>query len=146
MFLLFYLLARLPLRALHAIGAVLGWCVFAVSLSYRRRLKDHALLAGCTTAQWRAAVGHAGRMVAELPRLWMGSPVYIEQLAAPASATVPAVYGDPNGFVVRRTPVEVAVLNERYADTGHIGFRVSLRIDSKIADSAALRKFIQAAS
>jgi len=78
MFLLFRLLARLPLRALHAIGAVLGWCVFAVSLSYRRRLKEHALLAGCTPVQWRSAVGHAGRMVAELPRLWMGSPVHIE--------------------------------------------------------------------
>jgi hypothetical protein len=83
-------------------------------------------------------------LAAGAPATLLGSPVYIEQLAAPATGTVPAVYGDPNGFVVRRTPVEVAVLNERFADTGHIGFRVSLRIDSKIADSAALRKFIQA--
>ena len=80
------------------------------------------------------------------PATLLGSPVYIEQLAAPAASTVPAVYGDPNAFVIRRTPVDVAVLNERFADTGHIGFRVSLRIDSKIADSAGLRKFIQAAS
>ena len=78
MFPLFRLLARLHLRVLHALGAVLGWGVFAVSPSYRRRLLDHALLAGCTSAQWRSAVGHAGRMVAELPRLWMGSPVHIE--------------------------------------------------------------------
>jgi len=83
-------------------------------------------------------------LAAGTPATLLGSPVYIEQLDAPAAGKVVAVYGDANGFAVRRTPVEVAVLNERFADTGHIGFRVSLRIDSKIADSAALRKFIQA--
>lgn len=80
------------------------------------------------------------------PATLLGSPVYIEQLATPAASAVPAVYGDPNGFVVRRTPVEIKVLNETYGETGHVGFRVSMRIDSKIADSASLRKLVQAAS
>jgi len=80
------------------------------------------------------------------PATLLGSPVYIEQLATPAANAVPCVYGDPNGFVVRRTPVEIKVLNETFADTGHVGFRVSMRIDSKIADSAALRKLVQAAA
>lgn len=83
-------------------------------------------------------------LAAGAPGTLLGSPVYIEQLAAPASTTVPAVYGDPNGFVIRRTPVEVTVLNERYADTGHVGFRVSLRLDSAIADASAFRAFKQA--
>ena len=80
------------------------------------------------------------------PATLLGSPVYIEQLATPAASAVPCVYGDPNGFVVRRTPVEIKVLNDTYAATGHVGFRVSMRIDSKIADSASLRKLVQAAS
>jgi len=80
------------------------------------------------------------------PATLLGSPVYIEQLDAPAATKVVAVYGDPNGFVVRRTPVQVTVLNERFADTGHVGFKVSIRMDAKIADSSALRSLKQAAS
>ena len=63
----------LPLWLLHALGAVLGWVAFLASPIYRRRLIDHAALAGYSFAQVRAAVGHAGRMVAELPRLWLGA-------------------------------------------------------------------------
>ncbi len=56
---------------LHALGALLGWAAFALSSSYRRRLRANALLGGASAAQWRASVGHAGRMVGELPRLWL---------------------------------------------------------------------------
>lgn len=80
------------------------------------------------------------------PATLLGSPVFIEQLDAPAAAKVVAVYGDPASFAIRRTPVGITVLNERYADTGHIGYKVELRIDSKIADSAGLRSLKQAAS
>jgi KDO2-lipid IV(A) lauroyltransferase len=38
--------------------------------------------AGYGQRQWRAAVGHAGRMALELPRLWLGRPVPIEWLGA----------------------------------------------------------------
>ena len=72
---LFLLLSRWPLGALHALGAVLGWLVFLASPTYRRRFLDHAAQAGYRFAQVRAAVAHAGRMVAELPRLWFGRPV-----------------------------------------------------------------------
>lgn len=78
------------------------------------------------------------------PATLLGSPVYIEQLAAPATGTAPVVFGDPQGYTIRRTPVQVAVLNERFADTGQVGFRVSLRIDAKITDASALRKLVQA--
>ncbi|WP_338820798.1 lysophospholipid acyltransferase family protein [Acidovorax temperans] len=64
-----------PLRLLHIIGCVLGWVAFAVSGVYRQRFLANAALAGYSFAQVRAAVGHAGRMVAELPRLWLGAPV-----------------------------------------------------------------------
>jgi KDO2-lipid IV(A) lauroyltransferase len=72
---LFTFFSRLPLALSHALGWALGWLVFASSSSYRQRFLANAALAGYRFAQVRAAVGHAGRMTAELPRLWLGAPV-----------------------------------------------------------------------
>jgi Kdo2-lipid IVA lauroyltransferase/acyltransferase len=71
-------LSRCPLSVLHALGVGLGWLAFLGSGVYRRRFLDNARQAGYQLAEVRAAVGHAGRMVAELPRLWGGGPVAIE--------------------------------------------------------------------
>ena len=70
MFTLFRLLARFPLPLLHAAGVFAGWLTWILSGSYRRRLHAHAAQAGVPAAQARAAVGHTGRMVAELPLMW----------------------------------------------------------------------------
>ena len=72
---LFRILAGLPLWLLHGIGSLLGWLVFLGSVTYRRRFVVHAALAGYSFSAVRAAVGNAGRMTAELPRLWMGAPI-----------------------------------------------------------------------
>src|SRR6218665_832474 len=63
----------LPLWLLHALGAALGWVAFCASARYRQRFCAHAALAGYSFGAVRAAVAHAGRMVAELPRLWLGA-------------------------------------------------------------------------
>jgi KDO2-lipid IV(A) lauroyltransferase len=71
-------LARRPLWFLHACGAVLGWLAYALSPSYRRRLRENAARAGVSVAERRASVAEAGRLVAELPRLWLrprGQPI-----------------------------------------------------------------------
>ena len=70
----FRLFSVFPLWLLHALGAAMGWVTFAASPTYRRRFIDNAALAGYRFADVRAAVAHAGRMVAELPRLWLGAP------------------------------------------------------------------------
>jgi Kdo2-lipid IVA lauroyltransferase/acyltransferase len=67
-------LSRRSLRLLHALGAVLGWLVWALSPSYRRRLAAHARLAGIGVAARRASVAEAGRMAAETVRLWLRPP------------------------------------------------------------------------
>jgi Kdo2-lipid IVA lauroyltransferase/acyltransferase len=72
---LFRFLATWPLGALHALGAALGWLTYALSGRYRAHFRAHAAQAGYAPAQVRAAVAHAGRMAAELPRLWLGAPV-----------------------------------------------------------------------
>ena len=67
-----------PLWALHALGWLGGWAAWLLSGSYRRRFLDNARQAGLG---WRAvlgAVGHSGRMSAELPRLWLGRTPHLE--------------------------------------------------------------------
>ncbi|RQO83864.1 lysophospholipid acyltransferase family protein [Acidovorax sp. FJL06] len=64
-----------PLWLLHVMGAAMGWVAFCASPTYRRRFLAHSALAGYPFGAVRAAVAHAGRMVAELPRLWLGAPL-----------------------------------------------------------------------
>jgi KDO2-lipid IV(A) lauroyltransferase len=64
-------LSRRPLWFLHAVGAALGWLTWALSPSYRRRFAANAALAGVAPAAARQAVAEAGRMVLELPYLWL---------------------------------------------------------------------------
>ncbi|HET9976401.1 MAG TPA: lysophospholipid acyltransferase family protein [Burkholderiaceae bacterium] len=64
-------LSRRSLGFLHTLGAGVGWLGYALSGTYRRRVVENAQRAGIAPAVRRAAVAHAGRMVAELPRLWL---------------------------------------------------------------------------
>jgi KDO2-lipid IV(A) lauroyltransferase len=82
---LFRLLALFPLVVLHGLGWVMGWLAFLAVPEYRRCFLENARLAGLPRRQWLRAVGEAGKLVAELPRLWMGRP--------------PAVYWDGDGVV-----------------------------------------------
>lgn len=75
---IFKMLSSLPLRALHGLGAALGWAAFLLSPVYRRRFLGNAAQAGLRFAQVRPAVAHIGRMVGELPRLWLGPPAPAE--------------------------------------------------------------------
>ena len=66
------LVARLPLRVLHALGSVLGWAIYGLSPTYRRHLRDNLAHAGYTDARTRrAAIAQAGKMIAESPKLWL---------------------------------------------------------------------------
>jgi len=66
------LAARFPLSILHALGALLGWAIYGLSPTYRRHLRENMEGAGYTDAPTRrAAIASAGRMVAELPAVWL---------------------------------------------------------------------------
>jgi len=70
--LLIRLAARIPLAILHALGALLGWAAYGISPTYRRHLRDNLAAAGyCDAATRRAAIAGAGRMLAELPAVWL---------------------------------------------------------------------------
>jgi len=64
-------LAGRSLRTLHVLGVLLGGLAYALSPTYRRRLAAHVAQAGLAAPVRRAAVASAGRMVAELPWLWL---------------------------------------------------------------------------
>jgi len=74
---LFRAFALLPLPVLHVVGAALGWVSFLASGTYRRRFLDNAHQAGCARGPLRRAVAEAGKLVAEVPRLWFGPPAPI---------------------------------------------------------------------
>ena len=71
-------LSKRSLRFLHAMGGLLGWAAYLVAPGYRRRFDENAALANMSAAQRRAAIAEAGRLVAEVPRLWLraqGQPI-----------------------------------------------------------------------
>ncbi|MFN3304214.1 MAG: lysophospholipid acyltransferase family protein [Roseateles sp.] len=69
----FRFLSRWPLALLHASGAILGWLVYGLSPTYRRRFQANVAQAGVAWAAARPAIAAAGRMAAELPWLWIAT-------------------------------------------------------------------------
>lgn len=66
------LASRFPLALLHALGALLGWAMYGLSPTYRRHLRENLQAAGYRDAATRhAAIAGAGRLLAELPAIWL---------------------------------------------------------------------------
>jgi KDO2-lipid IV(A) lauroyltransferase len=66
------LAARLPLGLAHALGAALGWAIYGLSPTYRRHLRENLEAAGYRDSRTRrAAIAGAGRMLTELPVVWL---------------------------------------------------------------------------
>ena len=68
---LFRWLSRWPLWLLHALGGALGWLSYVFSPTYRRRFDANAVQASVAPRLSRQAVAEAGRLLTELPYLWM---------------------------------------------------------------------------
>ena len=94
---LFRLLSHLPLRVLHALGTLSGWLTYLLSSRYRKRWNDNRQQAGLSAAQVRGAIAHNGRMMLELPRLWLGKPVPIYWHES--TKHIAQAYADKRGIV-----------------------------------------------
>jgi len=68
---LFRWLSRWPLWLLHVLGGIAGWASWLLSPGYRQRFGANVAQAGVGRALARPAVAEAGRMLFELPWLWM---------------------------------------------------------------------------
>ena len=71
---LFRFFSGWPLGTLHALGGALGWLVWASSRRYRMQFRANVAQSGLPFEAARPAVAHAGRFVAELPKLWLRPP------------------------------------------------------------------------
>ncbi|HEX4857271.1 MAG TPA: lysophospholipid acyltransferase family protein [Limnobacter sp.] len=72
---LFKVFSAFPLPVLHRLGIWLGWAVFGLSASYRRKIHVHSRIAISENEPLRLAavqgsVRHAGMALLELPYLW----------------------------------------------------------------------------
>jgi len=78
--------ARMPLAALHFFGAGLGWMVYALSPTYRRRCRENLQVSGIFAdgrAERRtlhAAVAETGKGIAELCKIWFGDETELRRL------------------------------------------------------------------
>lgn len=71
--LLFRFLSIFPLPILHALGAALGWLVYLVSPSHRRRLRANLEQAGYGR-YLHQAVAESGKAITELAFAWCAKP------------------------------------------------------------------------
>lgn len=69
---IFWLISRLPLRVLHAIGGALGLLAARLPGRYGRRLEENFRHAypGVSDAMLADAARHSGRMIVEMPYFW----------------------------------------------------------------------------
>ncbi len=129
---LFRLLARLPLRSLHAIGRGLGRLTYAMPGRYRRRLQAHAAQAGHPQPAFaREAAAQTGASMLELAWVWFRTDdalarVVCDDIAvldAALAAGKPVLYLTPHlgGFEMsarygaRRGPITVLFRPPRQA-------------------------------
>jgi KDO2-lipid IV(A) lauroyltransferase len=67
---IYWLLARLPLGALHRLGALLGRLTYAASATYAERTRDNLKQAGISPDLLPAAIAETGKGLTELPWIW----------------------------------------------------------------------------
>jgi Kdo2-lipid IVA lauroyltransferase/acyltransferase len=60
-----------PMAALHVLGGALGWAVWASNAGYRARFRSNVQQAGLDFDEATPAIAETGRLVAELPKLWL---------------------------------------------------------------------------
>ncbi|MFZ4744163.1 MAG: lysophospholipid acyltransferase family protein [Betaproteobacteria bacterium] len=108
-----------PLWALHALGHVVGWLAWGLSATYRRRFLANVAAAGLPFGQVWQAVGQAGCLSLELPRLWMGHKPPV--VWGPQSAAVIEAAFQAGDGVLMLTPhlgcfeVAAQVIAERFS-------------------------------
>ena len=118
---LFRILSKLPLGLMQALGWMGGWLVFALSGAYRQKFLVHVRQAGMEWASVHGAVGAAGQLLAELPRLWFGSAPAVQWRGSEYIETALAL----NRGIIFLTPhlgcfeVTAQAYAQRFGQAGH---------------------------
>jgi len=95
-------LSRRSLRLLHSLGGVAGWLVWLASPAYRGQFNANAALAGVPRAAQRAAIAEAGRLVFEMPRLWLrpADQAIADTLLWEGASLIEQRLGEPSGLLI----------------------------------------------
>jgi KDO2-lipid IV(A) lauroyltransferase len=64
-------LSRRSLKTLLHLGGALGWLAWLLSASLRHTVRHNAGLAGISRSAQRQSIAEAGRLFAEVPKLWL---------------------------------------------------------------------------
>ena len=98
---LFRCLSRCPLWLLHALGGALGWLSYAASSTYRHRFDANAVQAGVSPAASRQAIAEAGRLLTELPWLWLrpASQSILPKVRWDGQAVIESAHAQGRGIV-----------------------------------------------
>ena len=100
---LFQFLSLFPLPVMHALGAVSGWLVYALSPSYRQRLRDNLAQAGYSYLLGSAVV-EAGKNIFELPFIWCAKPTRVLRRAVVHDWSIAQTALDSGQGVIFLTP------------------------------------------
>lgn len=101
MFLFFLkLLAKLPLRWLHAVGRVLGVVVYLLPGRYRQRIRKNAAQAGYPQAHFaRRAAAETGAMIMETPKVWLEPANCLARCSTQDEGVVAAALAEQRGIL-----------------------------------------------
>jgi HK97 family phage major capsid protein len=116
------------------------WLTADSTIAAIRKLKTG--VSGDNTYLWQPG------LIAGQPDTLLGKPIYAHPNVAAIAASAKVVYfGDMSAMYVRRAGGTVVQrLDERYAELGLVGFIAHRRIDSKLADTTAIKHLAMAAS
>ncbi|SHH45671.1 lysophospholipid acyltransferase family protein [Pollutimonas bauzanensis] len=101
MFLVFFrFLAWLPLPILHGVGNLAGRAVYAWPGKYRQRLRANASQAGYAGAAFaRKSAGQAGKMILEMPKVWLRNEQCLQKVQSDDNAVVHEALAEGRGIL-----------------------------------------------
>lgn len=101
MFLFFLkILAKLPLRWLHALGRCLGIVVYLLPGRYRDRIRTNATQAGYPQTKFaRQAAAETGAMILETPKVWLEPTACLALCESDDEAVVKAALAEQKGIL-----------------------------------------------
>lgn len=116
------------------------WLAADSTIAAIRKLKTG--VSGDNTYLWQPG------LLAGQPDTLLGKPIYAHPNVAAIAASAKVVqFGDMSALYIRRAGGTVVQrLDERYAELGLVGFIAHRRIDSKLANTSAVKHLVMAAS
>ena len=119
--------AALPLRWVHALGAVAGWLAYSLSGRYRSRLRANLAQAGFfDDAIRRAAIAEAGKQALEAAWIWLRAPADVRALVPAEDFDRLKAYQRPGKPTIFLTPHLgcFEILSKGYALHAHADTRM----------------------